>query len=102
MSIIVERLDNAIMRGDIATPAWVVNTMLAAREHIAKLEAHITTDNSAVIATLEARIALLEAALVWIEDACGNSGMCRCGRPTGTQALKVHAAKALLQEQGDD
>jgi hypothetical protein len=60
MSIIVERLDSAIMRGDINTPAWVVNTMRAAREHIAKLEAHVTTDNSAVIATLEDRIKVLE------------------------------------------
>jgi len=31
-------------------------------ERISLLEAHVTTDNSAVIATLEARIALLEAA----------------------------------------
>jgi len=33
------------------------------KQRIALLEAHITTDNSAVIATLEARIALLEAAI---------------------------------------
>ena len=63
MSIIVERLDNAIMRGGIATPAWVVNTMRAAREHIAKLEAHVTTDNTAVIYALEQRVATLEEIL---------------------------------------
>ena len=43
MSIIVERLDNAIMRGDISTPAWVVNTMRDARTHIALLEARNDT-----------------------------------------------------------
>jgi len=76
MSIIVERLDNAIMRGDISTPAWVVNTMRAAREHIAKLEAHATTDNSAVITALEARIALLEARLATIIKIYRTAGPC--------------------------
>jgi hypothetical protein len=39
MSEIIERLDSAVMRCDIATPAWVVNTMRDARRRIAELEA---------------------------------------------------------------
>ena len=38
MSEIVDRLNNAIMRGPIETPAWVCNTMRDAITHIALLE----------------------------------------------------------------
>jgi len=38
VSELVDRLNNAIMRGPIETPAWVINTMRDAAQRIALLE----------------------------------------------------------------
>ena len=57
---------------------------------IALLEAHVTTDNSTVIATLEARIALLEDAI---------EGAIHSYETTGN--VDVSELRALLQEQGE-
>ena len=38
------------------------------------------------------------AALDWIHGACGYSGKCKCGRPTGVSAVKSCARAELEKE----
>lgn len=60
MSDIVERLNKAIMQGPIKTPAWIINTMRDAKDHIALLEAEVKALTKADIRSVSARELELE------------------------------------------